>query len=506
MTGEQESALSRVTRGATALAAASFINILSQLLVVPFALRAWGPERYGEWVSLSALITFLTLTDLGVQVFVVNRMTASHARGRLEEFETDLADALAFQTPVALLLFAAVILIMVGTSPGAWLGLRVISHRDMFLIVVLLAVEPLVGLPMGVAGGVYRATGRLARAGWLDVGKRSATLSLTVLTILAGGGVVGVAAVRAGMTLLTAMIWLRDIRRTNPWLRLRIRPSRAGAGAKLALGGFPFLLLPLADLAATQGTILVLQHVGSGSAVAEFSTHRTVANAAGIAASFLTAAVWPELTRMEASDDNSGLGRAFGSLTRVNVWMIGSTLSVLLPLAPVLYPAWTGKGLRFEPAVLLVLGLRGVVWGAWGAAGTTLAATNRRRWLVIANFGGAATVVFLALLLVPRMGTLGAAIAIASGEALVQAWILPWLVCRLTGATFRQWSWNAGSAVLASVVLPGIAVFAVRAIVGRGTLPDLIGAGAAAITALLGGWLILGNQLRRAVTAGLTGK
>src|SRR5262245_34952190 len=73
--------LVRVTRGVGALSLNAAVNIIGQISLVPVAMYAWGGVRYGEWVVLAGLVSFLKLTDLGLQTFVVNRLCASYARG-----------------------------------------------------------------------------------------------------------------------------------------------------------------------------------------------------------------------------------------------------------------------------------------------------------------------------------------------------------------------------------------------------------------------------------------
>src|SRR5713101_6697831 len=88
------SVLVRVGKGLGALFTGAAVQILGQLTVVPIALYAWGKVRYGEWLVLTGLVTFLRLTDLGLQTFVVNRMCASYARGERDDMQSALDGAL----------------------------------------------------------------------------------------------------------------------------------------------------------------------------------------------------------------------------------------------------------------------------------------------------------------------------------------------------------------------------------------------------------------------------
>src|SRR5262245_17879450 len=86
--------VARVVRGSFALSLVALINAVGQVAVVPVALHFWGAGKYGDWVGLSALVAFLSLSDIGIQTYVVNRMCARLARGERDTITFDLHSAL----------------------------------------------------------------------------------------------------------------------------------------------------------------------------------------------------------------------------------------------------------------------------------------------------------------------------------------------------------------------------------------------------------------------------
>ena len=55
------------------------INIASRIVLVPLFLLAWGADIYGEWLLLSSMVAYLSLTEMGGQSYIVNRMTQAYA-------------------------------------------------------------------------------------------------------------------------------------------------------------------------------------------------------------------------------------------------------------------------------------------------------------------------------------------------------------------------------------------------------------------------------------------
>ena len=57
------------------------VTIAAQIGLVPILLHAWGIERYGAWLLLSALLAYLTLSDFGFTFIAKNEMTMKAASG-----------------------------------------------------------------------------------------------------------------------------------------------------------------------------------------------------------------------------------------------------------------------------------------------------------------------------------------------------------------------------------------------------------------------------------------
>lgn len=71
----------RLLRGIGATALYPIVSAVIQLVSVPVFLRFWGPSLYGEWLLLSTVPTYLSLTDMGFGSVAGNDMTMRVAAG-----------------------------------------------------------------------------------------------------------------------------------------------------------------------------------------------------------------------------------------------------------------------------------------------------------------------------------------------------------------------------------------------------------------------------------------
>ncbi len=491
------SPVGRVIRGTVALSLVTAVNAVGQIAFVPVALHFWGAAKYGEWVGLTALIGFLSLSDIGIQTHVVNRMCAHYARRERDSLTFDLHSALRFQLPVA---FSIWFVIAVGAfflPLGQWLAISSLSKLALALTVTALSWEIVAAVPMGVVVGTYRASGRLARAGYITAVQRGALFASSVALIAWGADLPLVAASRL---LIQISVWafvLFDLKRLFQWIRFWPLAGSFRIGAGMLGPGLLFLAAALADYLSTQGSLALVQSKLGGAELAHYSTHRTFVNAGRMISAMLAAAVWPELTAMEARGERDGLLRAHRSFCKLNGWMVGALMLVLAPLSGVIYSAWTLRTLTLDTETLLFLVGQSVLWGFWSGGATVLAATNRQGRLLVILLSNAVLGLAFAYLLMPRFGIRGAALGGLLGDVLVAVWLVPATACRALGDRLRSFLFEVVPALLFGLVMPfGMMALAASLLPWAPMRGFVVACGGLVASAILS-WRLLSNAERR---------
>ncbi len=485
----------RVLRGVAAMSVVAIVGYISQLVIVPIGMHAWGPARYGEWTSLSALIAFLSMTDLGVQSHVVNRMCAHHARGHHDKLLDDLHSALRLQAPLAIGIWIFAALVTALLPLDTWLGITTATRLETYITLALLGLELLLGVPLGAVRGTYRATGLLVRAAWLTALKRAVEVALPAGLMLAGARFPVVALARVAWALALDAYVVRDLHRQNPWFRLTPLGGDRAAGVRMLAPGALFLLAGLGDFLATQGNLLVIQSVVGGEEVSRFATHRNIANMGRMLSVQFTTVLWPEITALDALGD-ARLLRAHRTTAKVSGFLVGLTLLGFLPVAEIVYAAWTLKKLTVDMPTLGLLTAQTVLWGFWGVASTTLLATNRQGRLAVLLTANAALVFVLSVLFVPRFGIRGVAAASLLADLALASWLVPRAACRALGDTFLGYAREILGALGLGLLLPAaisavLYVFLPAGIVRAVVVPPVFG-----VLALAFFWIALAPEER----------
>ena len=485
----------RVSSGTAANVIRQVINIGSEILLVPILLTAWGAGRYGEWQILSAAVAYFTVLDLGTHTYAINRLNECYNRGEWAEFTRNLHSALMVAILAAGfgLVFAIPAAMLAPVT--SWFHLSATGSGTAALVLVALALHAAMALPIGMVAGVYRAVGEYARDININNVYRTVTCLATAAIALAGGGLGPVAIAQLLAFAGTLGYIIIDIRRRHPHVQLGLRRAEGRLVLSLMLPSMLFLLIQASASAVVQGSVLLVGAAAGTTAVAVFTTLRTLVNGVPQVVNSISGTLWPELTALHARGQKKSLRDLHRLSAKVILWL-GIVSAVFLHFtAADIVALWTGGRIQFDQQLIdAMLGLE--LLTTWSLASSTMiAALSRPRTLAIAQVS--TTAIGLGLgwlyLYLPRAWARSAwCSASGSPRFAISAWFIPLCACWLVGDRFPRFAAD----VLGRGLVAGCAVLLTVGIVSPLIDPGLVRAaatwaltGAVGLPILLAFWL-----------------
>ncbi|VDC33967.1 hypothetical protein XINFAN_04168 [Pseudogemmobacter humi] len=390
------------------------VTFAIQLGTVPFLIMAWGVDRFGVWLLLTAIPSYLALADFGFTFIAKNDMTMRVAKG-------DRNGALVtYQSIFVLLLigctgFAAALTLGVLAAPlDHWfdLGEESLSTAREVLLLQFGAVLVYQFFLLSCAG--LRCEGMAATEASLAATSRLVEAMGVVGVALSGGGLVAAAivglVVRMGFTIGT-LGWLA---RKAPWLRLSFAHLERARLQALAGPSLSYMLVPISNALLIQAPLVILGAFATPAAVALFGVTRTVARLGMSGANMLAYAFTPEYSHAAGAGDTLRFQR---SLKRhLVLFLIGFALYLALCLPFGSLGVQMISGGKIAPVTTLVwLMVAGVALEMlWNSLFAPLVALNRHRHLPVL-MTSAAAVAILASLAWPT--TTGVALMILLAQA-----------------------------------------------------------------------------------------
>ena len=428
--------LGRLWRGLSSTAMTQIIAAANAFILVPLFLRAWGADGYGRWLSLTALLSYLSLIDLGGQSFIGNLLAVDYVRGDLNRFRCRLAEGVSLFSLISLIGF--IILVSVLSLPQMALpGQSTPLPIEERIVLLCMGINVLIAIPGGVYASGYRATGQFARGTMIVNIGRSFTCGLTVMVLLLGLSPVhyAVAYLTSGMICTLLIVW--DMRRQVPVSKgIRLSLVAAKAGSIFLNGSLQFWLMSVGNAINFQGVVLVLTAGAAPQVVALYVTHRTVSGLVGYVGSLLQGPLWPELTFLHAQGRITDQARVALLAVKTVVFLSGCAALALWFFLPIIYPLWTGKYLQIQPSLFSIFLIQAVLASGWSTVGWILLASNQHRFLAYWALANAVLTITLAMMLAPRWGYVGVAIATLTGDLVCGLAVYPYLSAPLLKLPF----------------------------------------------------------------------
>lgn len=412
----------RVLLTATGSLAARGVTLLTMLVSVPLTIDYLGVERYGVWMAVSSLITFLSFVDLGIGNGLVNSI--ADARGG------DDREVVARCVSTAVFLLLGVALLSLGTlgivgTVIPWARIfRVSSNLAMSETgpsVIIFLVCFLVNLPLGIVEKVRMGYQEgFANSVWQVAGS-VAGLVLVLLAIGLQAGLPWLVLAMAGAPVLAmAGNAAHQFLFCRPWLRPRFSLADRATLARLVKIGSQFLVIQMLTAIGLASDNLIIARVRGVSAVTEYAVVQKLYSLA-LLPQFLVAPLWPAFGEALAREDFRWARRALIRSVMVSVALAALIAIPLLFAGRLIVANWAGSHLA--PSRLLLAGFTcQMILGAYGGAMTAFLNSSRalRRQVL---FYGAASVsaILLKLLLIIKWETAGVAWGTVLGFGLFYA-------------------------------------------------------------------------------------
>jgi O-antigen/teichoic acid export membrane protein len=417
-------AAGRIGRGLAANAAGNAITALIQIVSVPVLLASWGVATYGEWLIVSAVPTYLALSDLGFATAAGNSMTMLAAHGRRSEAITLGRQVWSFTTLTSGLVILGAI--GVGFALAGFFGSEsAMSAAEVRAVLVALFLQVAVSIQYAMRDAWYRAGGRYPLGvAFRQLGRLTEFGAMMAVVLL--GGRPGDAAVAFLLTSalglgLSSFVLLRAV----PWSSLRPEWPDIQNMRLMLRPGLAFMTFPLGTAISIQGFVILIGATMGSAALVVWSTTRTFTRMALQMMMSINLSVWPELSRSVGSGNHEQSRTILRSAVQLSL-VSSLTLLVLLSLVGPTFIYWWTSGVVASPAGLLdALLIVMVANSVWFTIAIALVATNRHSRMAVVNLAGTTLALILAIPLTQALGLPGAALALLVIDAGMAAYVIP---------------------------------------------------------------------------------
>jgi O-antigen/teichoic acid export membrane protein len=415
----------RIFGGWSANVFALLLALTQQIILIPLFLKYWSGETLSAWLTIFAAGNLVLAADPGLHAWSLNRFLLFKSRADCDRRTARFYGAMSrlFMGYTAALV-AAMSAIFAVTTPSRMLGFLAEPNFNLSFAIVTLGMA--LALPTNLATALYRARGHYGRIGSLQAwGMAIGQVGQVIGVVTTGSLLVVTVAYVAGQLILAVFVVFIDVRRQFPSLgRLRSRVSLRWAVAQFQ-GAFPFSVTNFAEVGLSYFSVLLIGvFVSDRIAIAQWSLTRTIVNLLRGVYTQITLPLAAELGHDHAIGARDSLQRLFLRGSVILVLFASVATSGAVVFWPDFFVIWTRGAIPYDATLSITLLL-----GTCAAAPAFLALSyanysNRGPLMLAVKALQLLLFSVLAVILIPRFGPLGAAIALVSSELIAQSGFL----------------------------------------------------------------------------------
>lgn len=417
------------------------VNLVLSFFLAPFVVHSLGANLYGIWAVAMQFTGYLYLMDFGVRDSLIRYTAKYQTTGNALALRRILSVALLIYIPV----FLCALLVTAGVTYAfpyvADLGdADVASARTaIFLIGASISSTFL----FNIYGGLLQGLQRFDVANALGVVLGIFRAALVVIVLSSGFGIVGLAWLQLGVTVLGGLLTFFVANRLMTAAGLSLRPSWV-SGRKLRA---------LLRLVSGYSVYVFINNIGQklifASDAIVISLFMPIAAVtyyaiAGNLIEYLrtlvaaTAQVFnPLASEYAARHDQQGLGMLMLRSTRLTLIVGLPVIAAYVMLGDVFIGLWMGPEYAAQAGmVLVILALTQILSCPHNSVASILYGIGKHRNLAFMRIGEAIVNVVLSVALVGPMGIQGVALGTAIPHIIVIGVMLPLYACRLLGVPF----------------------------------------------------------------------
>ncbi len=347
--------LRRIAKLFAAQNANQLVVMAQQLLLPPAFIATIGISRYGQWLALSAAISYLGTFNYGLQTYTNMQMTIHYNRGELQECRE--VQSAGLRILLGAFFGSAVLLLVVFAIPlTRWLHLT-ISPLSAHVTLYLLGMQIMASMLFGFFSGSYMVFGEAHRgAHYSNINQLLGMLAIVALVWMHEPFPV-IAAGQVAVTLAMAALLSFDLPRRCPDLKPSLRYWRKGALGSILRPSGHYMLLASSNLLAYQVPVILMQYLLGPTIVVAYSVTRTVYSLSRRLLYLVTNSLSAEITMIYGQQDWPRLHRLYALSERVILLMTPPITFGSMLATPLLLQIWLHQGKLFRPGICITLGL-----------------------------------------------------------------------------------------------------------------------------------------------------
>lgn len=334
------------------------LSLLISLILVPLTLGYVSSELYGIWLTLSSIVGWMGILDIGFSQGLKNKLAESIALNNWTRGK-ELVSTTYF---VMILIFVPVGIIMEAVIPfvdwSSFLKISAVYNSEVCYAMQILVAIFCLHMIVGVLSAIVSAFQKVSLTGLFNViGHFLSLIAIFVMTKSLSPSLPGLALAYSGLPILvlfvaSIILFVGKFKRVAPSLDY----IRKGHIKDIFNLGYKFFIIHLQMLVMFQTTNILISRISGPEAVSSYNISYKYISIAMLLFNIVVSPLWPAYTDAFTKKDFSWMNSIYNKMCRLATVVI-LTIVIMLAISPVVYNVWIGQKVDIPFSMTLVVAI-----------------------------------------------------------------------------------------------------------------------------------------------------
>lgn len=271
------------------------VTLFNQVLMIPFFLSYWGVDRYSDWIVLTSISSFFTMTDVGINSVTANQFTIEYARGKKMKCNSLLSNNYLILSILTIISFLVILTYVGLCDVNSNFNIHATDESVTKKVLVILVLNIFFKMFSGSLNTIYRAVSLFSKSIIIDnLGRICETIILLIGIIFD----FGLTEIVSFMMLPNIVIFIYKYFNTKRYIKYKISLKNINLKLlqKMLIPSVGFLSFPFGNAIISQGFSLIVNLFLGAPVLVLFNTTRTLVNFIKQLVNIVSSAIWPEFS------------------------------------------------------------------------------------------------------------------------------------------------------------------------------------------------------------------
>ena len=352
-----------VTQNAMISGVCKVLSLVVSYIYVPIMLKYLGVEKYGLWVTILNILTWVSYCDIGIGNGLRNRLTESIASKDNEKSRLLISSAYAVITVIVIILTIIIFGVIYSLNCLKIFKLEFFDE-DLNLIIFTAAAFVLTNFILSVCKNVLYALQKAAHVGFMELLVQLLNLfGILLLSRFIRGNLMWMVIIYGLSMIIVNLVYSVILYCKNTYLRPRPGSVNFGVGLGLANLGVQFFIIQICSLVLLTTDSLLISNLYGTAVVAPYSFVNKLFTAITLMFTALLSPIWSSATKAKTEGRYIWIKQLINKVNIINIpFMLGAVFFGLIfrPFSDI----WLNQHIDYSNG-LIIMGVVYCIVGNW---------------------------------------------------------------------------------------------------------------------------------------------